>query len=117
MSHSFWARFFAGWWGTFVFHFAMIVVGSIHNWDSLSSLSDSPFSEAVIFPAFFFLCVYGALFAFVVAFGVPKGSLIRHFLLGVILPLVAYTMAGTLLKRLIDPGTFGPLFKIGGITR
>ena len=103
-SHWFLARFGAAWWGNFVFHLAMAIIASIHNWDSLSDPGFATFSDAVILPTLLFVFVYSALFALVVAFGVPKGSLIRHFLLGVILPLFAYTMAGTLLMKFMNIG-------------
>lgn len=42
------------------------------------------------------LPVYSAVFGTIVAFGVPRGSLVRHFAYGVLLPVFAYGLAGTL---------------------
>lgn len=101
-SHEFQHRFGAAWWGNFVFHGAMAVIASIQNWESLPG--STAFSNAVILPTLLVIFAYSALFALVVAVGVPRGSLVRHFLLGVILPLFAYTMAGTLLMKILSFG-------------
>lgn len=110
-SHEFQYRFGAAWWGNFVFHVALAVIACIHNWEALSG--STAFSDAVILPTLLLMFAYSALFALVVAVGVPRGSLIRHFLLGVILPLFAYTMASMLLMKFMVPAVSLP-YKIGG---
>ncbi len=90
-SHRFRTRFFAGWWGSFVLHFATVVTATGHQ------LSPPRVVEPVFYLLPVILSIYSAVFALVVAVGVPKGSLVRHFSYGVILPVFAYTMAGTVL--------------------
>ena len=88
--HGFWARFGAGWWGSFVFHFGMIIVSA--------GMPDLPEDVPNLFVVVAAVAVYSAVFALVLAVGIPKGSLVRHFSYGVILPAFAYAMAGALLN-------------------
>ena len=89
-SHGVWARFGAGWWGSFVLHFGMIVVSV-----GMSDVLEDVRVLFVVVPA---VAVYSAIFATVLAVGIPKGSLVRHFSYGVILPAFAYAIAGALLN-------------------
>ena len=57
-SHKFQHRFGAAWWGNFVFHVAMVVIASIHNWKSLSG--STAFSDAVILPTLLLMFAYRA---------------------------------------------------------
>ena len=91
--HGFLWRFSAAWWGAFVFHFVLIAMpGGVQEF-TLRTLNLN------LLTLLGFGSLYSAMFALVSAVGSPKGSLIRQFLYGVLLPFLAYTLAGTLLTR------------------
>lgn len=84
-------RVFAGLWGSLVFHLALWAFTVAHpqvNVEVVAAVSDA---------ALIVLPVYSAVFGTIVAFGVPRGSLVRHFVYGVLLPAFAYGLAGTLM--------------------
>lgn len=90
--HGFLARFGAGWWGSFVFHFGLSVIAT--------GVYHIRLDVRILPIIVLFVVVYSAIFALVVAAGVPKGSLVRHFSYGVTLPVFAYTIAGLLLMKI-----------------
>ena len=85
--HGFCVRLAAAFWGSFVLHFAILV-------DSAIIFLSTP----VVLNYYVVALVigYSAVFASVVAVGVPRGTVISHFCLGVILPTFAYTLGGLL---------------------
>ena len=123
-NHKFPARFLASWWGTFVLHFAMMVIyignselatlvtpfGFLNLLTELPAVGLPPDLEplviyyGLVISAMLLAAAYSCIFALIVAVGVPQGSLMRHFWYGVILPVIAYTMAGTLWKGLTNVG-------------
>ena len=83
-------RLGAATWGSAVLHGAILVrsQGGVPVWgDYLEPL-------AVLF---ILIPIYSITFGLVVAVGMPRGSLIRHFVYGVFLPTVAYSLAAATL--------------------
>ena len=87
-------RLFAALWGSLVFHLALWTYAQSHPQIVLTDIGAVAFRDT----ALMVLPVYSAAFGTIVAFGVTKGSLIRHFTYGVLLPTLAYGMAGTLIS-------------------
>lgn len=90
-------RWLAAGWGSGVFHLALWTYAEADPEINVATVGGLLFRDtvAIVLPA------YSAVFGAIVAYGIPNGSLIRHFVYGALLPAVAYGLAGTL----IDPGT------------
>ena len=85
-SHGFWVRLAAAYWGSFIFHFALLMD---------STVTFFPYPEVLAFVGLLFIG-YSAVFALVVAVGVPNGTVVLHFCYGAILPAFAYGLGGLL---------------------
>ena len=79
-------RLAAAYWGSFIFHFALLMD---------STVTFFPYPEVLAFVGLLFIG-YSAVFALVVAVGVPNGTVVRHFCYGAILPAFAYGLGGLL---------------------
>ena len=85
--HGFLVRLSTAVWGSLVMHLAMLARNS-------SLVSATPDIPIEIFAALAAIClIYCAVFGLVVAVGVTRGSLVRHFCFGAILPAFAYSLA------------------------
>ena len=89
-------RFLAAWWGSTVVHAAALV--SSFGEERLKTFRDQV-SEVLGF-FLVILIVYAATFALIVALGVTKGSLVRHFLYGVVLPATAWFVGANLIQAI-----------------
>lgn len=96
-------RLFAGSWGSLVFHLALWTYTEAHPEINLTEAGGVVLRDTIIL----FLPAYSVLFGAIPAYGLPKGSLVRHFVYGVLLPAFAYGLAGTLLNSAGD--VFGSL--------
>ena len=90
--HGLLQRFVAALFGCLVLHFSLFVIndGQISIPESELSGVGFQFAVAVVF-------VYSSFFALIVALGSPKGTVIRHFVYGVLLPTTSYLTAGSIL--------------------
>ncbi len=85
-------RFGSAAWGCAVLHFSL--------WFYSGARVSVPGAGELDFRAVLVLIpIYSSVFGLVVAAGVKKGSLIRHFVYGVFLPTLAYSLAGAMLGR------------------
>ncbi|MDD9996553.1 MAG: hypothetical protein OXQ89_02285 [Rhodospirillaceae bacterium] len=96
--HTPYQRLFAGSWGSLVFHLALWTYTEAHPEINLTEAGGVVLRDTVLV----FLPAYSVLFGAIVAFGLPKGSLVRHFVYGALLPAFAYGLAGTLLDAIGD---------------
>lgn len=96
-SHPLWSRLLAASWGSGVFHGALLVYNSgIQDFDAAGDIA------GMFIPIGFFfvlatIIIYSLTFGLTVAVSISKGSLIRHFVYGVLLPAFAYSMARIIL--------------------
>lgn len=86
---GFWARLGTATWGSVVLHGAMW----IQEQRGLD-LSIADFEPAIVLVL---VLTYSIVFGLIVAAGIPKGSLIRHFAMGVFLPTLAYSLAAVIM--------------------
>ena len=92
-SHPFWSRLLAASWGSGVFHGALLVSNSgIQDFNVAGDIA------GMFIPIGFFfvlatIIIYSLTFGLTVVASIPKSSLIRHFVYGVLLPTFAYSMA------------------------
>ena len=91
-THAWWPRFLVALWGCLVLHVVLVGVGSAHDVIPPGALEPSLY----FFPLLGAILVYSGVFATIVAVGIPRGSLVRHFAYGVTLPTFAYLIAGTI---------------------
>ena len=93
-SHKGGWRFLAAWWGSATSIFAAYVTS--FGEDRLKFLRD--FMGDIVVVSLLISAVYAALFSLVITFGVPKGSLVRHFMYGVVLPSIAWVVGATMIR-------------------
>lgn len=84
-------RFATAAWGCAVLHFSLWVYGGGRL--VVPTVGELDFRVVLIL-----IPIYSSVFGLVVAAGVKKGSLIRHFVYGAFLPTLAYSLAGALLR-------------------
>ena len=90
-SHSMWSKILAAFWGSAVFHFALLLYASGNlSTDLEKILRVTGFWGPLI------IIVYSLTFGLTVAVSKPKRSLVRHFLYGALLPAFAYGLAAGL---------------------
>lgn len=91
-------RWFAALWGSFVLHLALWTYAEADPEINLTAVGGVLLRDTavIVLPA------YSAVFGAIVAFGIPNGSLIRHFAYEVLLPVFAYSLAETLLDTSAD---------------
>lgn len=98
--HGIPARFLAALFGSLVLHLAMWTYSQVSSEINLTVLGSAIFGQVaiIVFP------LYSAAFGFIVAVGVTRGSLVRHFAYGALLPAFAYGLAGALLGPVTPEG-------------
>lgn len=89
-SHSMWSKVLAAFWGSAVFHFALILYAS----GNLSPGLDKVLEVVGYEELSIIIILYSLTFGLTVAVSKPKSSLVRHFVYGALLPAVAYALAG-----------------------
>ena len=94
-------RWFAAAWGSLVLHLALWTYAEADPDINLATAGGVLLRDTIVTV----LPTYSAVFGAIVAFGIPNGSLIRHFVYGVLLPVLAYGLAGTLLDLGADGGS------------
>ena len=94
-SHPFWWRLLAAFWGSWVFHGAL-VVSKLGRWNLKNAVDTAGMYEAAFIAIGFLglatIIIYSLAFGLTVVASIPKSSLIRHFVYGVLLPAFAYSM-------------------------
>lgn len=105
-SHPYWSRLLAASWGSGVLHGAVLVYTLSHqNFKGASDIAGrlDNIDNYIIALGYFFvlaaIIIYSLTFGLTVAASLPKSSLIRHFVYGVLLPAFAYSMARIALWR------------------
>lgn len=97
-THPFWARFIAAFSGSSILHLALLAINLISGNNNMNEVSRD-FNLSIIFGALcIILIVYSSIFALLIAVGISWGSLVRHFLFGVMLPAFVYMVAIFLLN-------------------
>ena len=91
--HGWGWRFLAAWWGSATAILSAYVTSL--GEERLKFLRE--FAAVWVVPSLIFATIYASSFALIIAFGVPKGSLLRHFMYGVVLPAVAWVIGATMI--------------------
>ena len=89
-SHSIWSRALSAFWGSTVFHFALLSNKSGNLSTGLDKILEVVGYEKLPI----IIILYSLTFGLTVALSKPKSSLVRHFVYGALLPAVAYALAG-----------------------
>ena len=89
-SHNLVFRFLVALWGCLVLHIAILAVGTAQGLLSIGWLELDVFGLYLLFSVIAYSCIFAAI----VAFGIKKGSLVRHFVYGATLPTFTYLVAG-----------------------
>ena len=95
-SHSFISRFLTTLWGCLVLHISLIAFVNAHSVITAENLQN--YGQVLAMA----ILVYSCIYAVIVAVGVPKGSLVRHFVYGITLPSLCYFLAGNITKIILE---------------
>ena len=87
--HGFWQRVLAAAWGCIVLHIPIFS-------SAAGSTIVSDMRTVFFLATLSLVAVYSIAFGLIIGASLPKGSLVRHFVSGVLLPVFAYNIAGSL---------------------
>lgn len=95
-AHPIWQRILAASYGSILLHLSIIVIasgGAPIDSSLLVRINDLALFLGIIVLAII-LSIYSLIFALIVVFSHPKGTLLRNFVYGVFLPATTYTISG-----------------------